>query len=94
MSWSVRLIGKPENVAQAVESYGDKLDGQSKLEFEDSAPHLAALVRENFVADGLGPGYVLPTILLEASGTGSSRNGSQVSRNCTVKIEPIYATPV
>lgn len=87
MSWGISLIGKSANVATALDDYSTKLEGQSKIEFDAALPALRALVLENF---GKGD-YPEPVIRLDASGTGSSRDGEQLARNVTVKIEPFYS---
>lgn len=92
MSWSIALIGKPENVAKAIEDHGQKLDGQCKVEYDAASPHLAALVRENYVANGSG--HVPPIVKIEASGSGGAKGDVQTYRNCTVKIENLYNTLV
>jgi hypothetical protein len=84
MSWSVSLIGTPEKVAAAVEEYGDKLQGQSKVEYQDAAPHLAALVRQNFSTSNI-------CVRLDASGSGYTQDGKEVSRTAAVKLETFYA---
>lgn len=87
MSWSIAFIGKPENVAKALEDNSAKLSGQSKTEFDAALPHLVALVKENF-------GQNSPTLKIAASGSGYSTGGEQVQRNCTVSIESLYGTIV
>lgn len=76
MSWSITFIGKPENVAIALEKESEKLNGQSKIEFDSALPHLIALVKENF-------GTYVPVIRLTANGHGVG----EVSRNCQVNLE-------
>lgn len=48
MSWSISFIGKPENVAKALNEHSDKLDGQSKLEYINALPNIIGIVAENF----------------------------------------------
>lgn len=87
MSWSVSMIGKPSNIAAALESVGDKLEGQSKVEFQEALPALVVLVQQNFAK---GEGYVEPVLRLEASGSGYAKGSEQVQRSLTVKLEPSY----
>lgn len=83
MSWSITFIGKPENIARALEENSAKLNGQSKTEYDAALPHLLGLVKENFAQTS-------PTLKVTASGSGYSTNGEQVQRNCSVTIESIY----
>lgn len=89
MSWSVSLIGKPENVAAELESYGETLTGVSKDEYEAARPHLVGLTRQNFAVDGSG--CIVPTLKFSAGGTGYTKDGVPQNRHCSVTIEPLYA---
>ena len=84
MSWSVSFFGTVEKVAEAVEAEGAKLTGQSKLEYDAAAPHLAALVRENFQSGD--PALVR----LSASGSGYMEGGVQKNRTACVTLERLY----
>lgn len=87
MSWSITIIGKPENVAKALEEQSAKLTGQSKVEYDDALPHFAALVNQNFGAD--------PSLVrIIASGHGYASEGVQKQRQCTVTLECFYGTLV
>jgi len=83
MSWSVSMIGVPEKVAAALEEYAGSLSGQSKVEYEAAAPHLVALVRQNFA-----PTDIL--IKLEAGGSGYTEDGVEKNRSVSVKLEYSY----
>lgn len=91
MSWSFSAIGSPEKIAAALDGQSGKLNGQSKLEFDDALPFIKGLLAQNF---GGSPGYLLR---IDANGSGSaqvdpvSKEAKQVQRSCMVKIEPIYA---
>jgi hypothetical protein len=87
MSWSITFIGKPENVANALEEQSTKLEGQSKVEYDSALPHMVALVKENFGTDE-------PIIKIAANGHGYSANGEQQQRQLVVTIERIYGTLV
>ena len=84
MSWSLTLIGKPENVVAALEARSAKMEGQTKIEFDSALPHMAALVKENFGTDN-------PVVKLVANGYGYANGGEQVQRNLAISIERIYA---
>lgn len=88
MSWSISFIGKPENVAQALQDYvaNSKIDGQSKIEFESALPSLVGLVSQNFGNQEL--------IHISASGSGYAVNGEQQNRRCVVEIKGIYGALV
>jgi hypothetical protein len=91
MSWSFRCIGKPPNVAKAIQDESAKQTGPSKIEFDDAMPHLIALVLQNFQDDI----SLLPMIDFEASGSGMSQGTGdtlkQVYRSCTVSIKPFHS---
>lgn len=87
MSWSITFIGKPENVANALEEQSAKLSDQSKVEYDIALPHMVALVKENFGDDS-------PVIKITGNGHGYSVNGEQRQRQCVVSIERIYGTLV
>jgi hypothetical protein len=83
MSWHVSFIGTPERVVKALEDNSQRLDGQSKLEYDSASPHLVGIVRENFGEEGV-------LLKVTASGSGYSVNGDQKSRSCVTSIERIY----
>jgi hypothetical protein len=88
MSWSFQAIGKPEKIVQALEEESNRLTAQSKVEFDDAKPHLAALVLQNFAK---GDASLMPAAIhLNASGSGTSRGDEQMQRSCTVEIKPLY----
>lgn len=89
MSWSISLIGKPANIIAALDGAADQFTGQSRLEFEAALPALKALAAENFADEDHG--FVLPTLRLDASGSGSAVEGAQLHRSLIVKLEPFYA---
>lgn len=85
MSWSITVIGKPENVAVALELESNKMDGQSKIEYESALPNLVGLVKENF-------GNASQIIKISANGHGFS--GDPSYRQCAVSIESLYGSIV
>lgn len=86
MSWSVNLIGHPNNIIAALDAESKRLKDQSKVEFDAVREHLAALVKENFNTQDTAP----PIIRLEANGHGMSQDGEQKYRNVAVTLQPIY----
>jgi hypothetical protein len=90
MSWSITIIGHPQNVATALTAQSEKLEGQSKVEFDSALPHMVALVQENFNPEGM----TQPVIKLDASGHGYATNGEQKQRTFNATIESFYATLV
>jgi hypothetical protein len=93
MSWSFSAIGKPENIAKALDEHSATLSGQSKVEFDDALPHLKALALQNF--NNVNPEHC-PNVRLEASGHGSGKvgvdgeAGEQNDRNFRCVIEAQY----
>jgi hypothetical protein len=82
------FIGKPENVADALQKESEKMsDQQSKLEYDSALPHLIGIVKENF-------GTTVPIIKLAAAGHGYASNGEQKQRQLTANIELMYGTLV
>lgn len=91
MSWSIGLIGTPDNICAALDEQSGKMDGQSKVEFDAALPHLKALVSDNFNKQ-----YGPPSLLLEASGHGSvnMQTGEQTQRYVQVSIKGVPARVV
>jgi hypothetical protein len=83
MSWSISFVGKPEKVAEAVEQHGGTLSGQSKEEYEAAAPHLAALVRQNFAEIDL-------LIQLDANGSGQTIEGKPIQGTVSANLRFCY----
>jgi hypothetical protein len=80
MSWSVGFIGKPEKVVEALQSHSEKLNGESKVEYDSALPHLIGVVNENF-------GHDYP-IKLTASGHGTNYGGTRPNeRQLLVSLE-------
>lgn len=90
MSWSVNIIGHPENIASALTVESEKQEGQSKVEFDAALPHMVALVKENFNPAGLPP----PVVKLTANGHGYANADGQQQRYFAASIEVVYATLV
>lgn len=78
MSWSVYLIGSPENVSKALDTNSTNLSGQSKAEFDAALPHIKALVEQN-----VNKNYPI-AIKLNANGHGDT------SGNNTVNVDISY----
>jgi len=81
MSWSINLIGNPENVVKALEHHSTVIDGQSKEEFDSALPHFIGLLKQNY-------GSYPVTINFQASGHGY--DASEPFRQCQVKMELLY----
>lgn len=81
MSWSFDGVGKREAICAAIDKslagYGA---GQSRDEYEASAPHLKALVME------AGPGSV---VAIAANGHATFVNGEKTHGNIRVDIKQI-----
>lgn len=90
MSWSVSLLGTPTAVAAALDAQSGSLSGASKDEFDAALPHLKALVLQNYLSDSAPGGYTAPLIDLDASGSGSSAQGKDFQRSCTVSVKPVW----
>ena len=96
MSWAFSCIGKPAQIADALERYGALQVGQTKIEFYASMPHLIALVRENFSDEGNDGD---PLIDFEACGAGRTQSvvagdPKQSYRTCEVSIKLLKKTLV
>jgi len=92
MSWNISVIGKPKAVIAHLDTFGDGLSGQTKIEFDAAKPHLAGLVGQNFSEKDEA---ALPLIHLTAAGHGSGRHeedGSvtQVHRSFSASISHMY----
>lgn len=81
MSWSIQFIGKPEKVVEALLLQSEKMNGESKVEYDSALPHLVGLVNENFGYD-----YVVKIV---ANGHGTA-GGEKPNRQLTASIELIY----
>ena len=90
MSWSLTFIGKPANVAAALDKYSNNLSGPSQEEYNEAKPHLIGLVNQIFASEGQQP----PTIKLAANGSGYSVNGKRQSGSLYVSLENIFAEVV
>jgi hypothetical protein len=66
MSYSISLLGTPENICKALDEQSLTLTGQSKAEFDEALPHLKGLVSQNsgtnkdvaYSLNASGHGYV------------------------------------
>jgi hypothetical protein len=84
MRWSVSFSGTPAEVLAAIAKHSDTLTGQSKVAYDEARPHLVGLVRQNFVKEHEG---AEPTLVLSAYGGGSTSNGVEVQRSCSVSLK-------
>jgi hypothetical protein len=83
MSWSKTVIGKPENVAAALEAHSETLGGASKIEYDQALPHMVGLVKQN-----IGSNMV---VKVTASGHGYVENGVIKNNQCSFNLEMFYA---
>lgn len=81
MSWSLIYVGTPDNIVKALDAESERLTGDSKTEFDQVKPALAALVQANFNADNP------PALKLQASGHAYSANGEPKYGTCAVSLE-------
>lgn len=88
MSWSVQLIGSPENIVTALDEESGKLQDESKAEFDAVLPALKILAENNYSIKE--EGFVQPLLKLDASGHGYVRDGKRVSCTALVKLESLY----
>lgn len=79
MSWSISVIGKPENVVKEIEAESERLTGASKEEFLAAKACMVAAVTNNF-------GDPMPLVVLDASG---HSDGTKY-RQFRMKVEPQY----
>lgn len=91
MSWSISLIGKPENVVEALTAHSASLTGQSKVEYDETYPAIATLVSQN--VNGNAPGNNV--IKVVANGHANiGTDGIKTYGQCSVVIEPFYSVLV
>ena len=88
MSWSIGFIGRTSKVVEALENESRKLDGQSKVEYDASLPHLVGLVKNNFEQGEE------PVVKITAAGHGYVSDGKHLQRETTVMIERFYGNLV
>lgn len=72
MSWSIKIVAKPEKVVQYLNEQVPKMFGPSQAEYTRALPHLLELVNQNH-----SPQPIL--IDLEASGWGDTTGQNAVS---------------
>jgi hypothetical protein len=82
MSWSIGLIGKPENLVKALKAESERLKDQSKEEFDAALPHMIGLIELN-VSENPVP------MKLEASGHGYIEDGKKKYQTCSCAVNPL-----
>ena len=87
MSWSVSIIGTPEKICQQLDACSTKLDGQSKVEFDDAKEHLKALVMQNVSTPNQEYGYL---VKLTANGHSTFTDGKKTYGQISVAIDSFY----
>jgi hypothetical protein len=80
------MVGKPENVANALEAEAENMSGESKAEYQEALPHIVGIVRQNFNKETDSPQLVS----VSANGSGFTRSGEPVQRQCSVKVEHLW----
>lgn len=99
MSWSFQAIGNTQRLVEALEAHSEKISKDPtdycRMEFEAAKPHLIALVKQNFAAEGTE--FTKPMIQLTASGSATSRvdmndanKRNVVSSNVSVELKQHY----
>ncbi len=81
MSWSVNLIGTPDNISKSLEKTSTELAGKSKEEFDAALPHMIGLVKQNYNASN-------PNLALNLIASGHGYDGYN---SCFVRIEAMSA---
>lgn len=91
MSWSISVVGNPDNIVKHLREQSAKLTGQSKIEYDDALPHIEGLVNQTFRTElGATKGHNLSALEVQASGSGSAEGETQLSRSCSVSIKPTH----
>ena len=85
MSWSITVIGTPENIEAEIEKESARLTGESKVEFDETKPHLVGLLKQNYAKVG--------GAMVELSANGHGGKGSDGQReycNCNVSLKGFH----
>lgn len=80
MSWSVNLVGTPFGISKELDLISEKLDGQSKKEFDEAKPHLQGLLNQ----------MVNQNVRLNANGHATFTNDEKTYGNISVVLESFY----
>lgn len=91
MSWSICIIGKPENVVKALGDYSEKLTGASKEEFDAALPNIVALVKMNY---NRNPNQTESVIRVEGNGHAYKQNDEPYYSNLNISVTPLNGTLV
>lgn len=83
MSWSINLIGKPENLIEALNKHSDVLTDKSKEEYDEVLPHMIGIIKMNYSVNAI------PVMQLSANGHGYSTNGVQQHSQCHFELKPL-----
>jgi hypothetical protein len=86
MSWSIKYIGKPEEIAKAIVSL-EMIDVNSKKEYDSVKAQIADLVLKNHG----NPNQVL---IVEANGHAYHQNDSVINSTFNLSIKAEYGTLV
>lgn len=82
MSWSIELIGKPENLVVALDKHSESLSGPSKEEFDAVLPHAKGIIQQNY-----GPHAQL--LRVKGYGSGYKPTPETEHRSCMLSVEPV-----
>jgi hypothetical protein len=91
MSWSVKLIGSPTKICEALDAQSEKLTDYCKQEFDLALPHIKSLVAMNYIKPEYRRGET--AFELQASGMGSYHVESKelLSSSLEVSLKPVFA---
>jgi len=78
MSWSINLIGKPDNLVEALEKKSVELNGKSKEEFDEVLPSLIKIIKLNYNSAG--------TSALRVVASGHAYEGHS---QCSIQVESV-----
>lgn len=79
------MKGTTKSVVEELRARSESMDGQSKIEYDASLPHIIALVEQNFAKDQNNNDVEIP-ITVEAYGHGYAVGDDQKDRSVQVHI--------
>jgi len=85
MSWSLNVIGRPEDLVRELEIQSTRLTGDSKAEFDQAAPHLKALIEMNVGGRDGAP----PILAVNANGHACRTDGVVTYSQASVRIHSV-----
>lgn len=84
MPWSIRMIGKPENLIKELETIDATWDAAGQAEYREAKPHLAALI-------GLNMSDPPTAVKVDANGHAITKSGTKTYGTLNVHIEALGA---